>query len=262
MRDRKAGSLASPSHRNDSPIICRWAFRVWVNFHPDLLQETRLLQRLTPANNGVADNGIVLTIEAGREGLYHCLLFRIGEGAETLVSKEAFSGIPSWRRRLAKVGSSSPGGSGLRSHSQASRSSAGISSPLTTGSALCQSTQLLSDSRPKTTSAPAFKMRIRSHSSETSVWIGVAVASKRFFVRGPTRSMKSSRLLGSALFSPNPPRRRALCASSRTTVPNLRSSRKSRSSDSWTIRPVETMAIRNGQRVISSVPRVLIVWPL
>jgi hypothetical protein len=44
--------------------------------------------------------------------------------------------MPSFSRKLAKVGSSSPGGSGLRSHSQASRSSTGTCAPFTTGSAL------------------------------------------------------------------------------------------------------------------------------
>ena len=62
--------------------------------------------------------------------------------------------------------------------------------------------------------------------------IGVAVPSSRFLVRGPMRSMNSSRLLGSPLFSPNPPRRRALCASSRMTVPNFRFNRKRPSSES------------------------------
>ena len=47
-------------------------------------------------------------------------------------------------------------------------------------------------------------MRSRSHSSLTSVWIGVAVPSRRFFVRGPICSMKSSRLFGSLLLVPEP----------------------------------------------------------
>lgn len=103
--------------------------------------------------------------------------------------------MASCRRRLAMMGSSCAGGSGLRSHSQASCSSTGISSPLTTGRAFLHSTHWLNASRPRTMSDPALRMRIKSHSSLTSVWIGVAVPSNRFLVRGPTRSMKSSRLL-------------------------------------------------------------------
>ena len=44
-------------------------------------------------------------------------------------------------------------------------------------------------------------------------------------------------------------------------MPYLRSSRCRRSSESWKIRPVETMAIRKGQRAMSSGPRVLMMWP-
>ena len=227
----------------------------------DLFQQAGLFERLAPAQDGVADDGVVLSVIPWRQRLQDGLLLEESERTEALVGEEALSGMPSCRRKLAKVGSSSPGGNGLRSHSQASRSSTGISSPFTTGSALCQSAQWLSVSRPRTKSAPALRIRIRSQSSDTSVWIGVAVPSSRFFVRGPMRSMKSSRLFGSPCFSPNPPRRRALCASSSTTVPNLRSSRYRRSSESWKISPVETMAMRNGQRVMSSGPRVLMVWP-
>ena len=60
---------------------------------------------------------------------------------------------------------SEAGGNGFWIHSHTSRSSRGISSPFTIGRAFSQSAQRVKGSLPKTKSAPALRMRIRSHSS-------------------------------------------------------------------------------------------------
>ena len=177
--------------------------------------------------------------------------------------KKTLLASPIWSRSVANNASSLPGGSGFRIHSQASFSFSGLLLSFYAKEAPFPSRPNVRIIRGRVRcSAPPFRMRSKlPEVSRTSVWIGVAVPSKRCFARGPMRSMKSSRLFGSSFFSPSPPRRRALCASSSTTVPNLRSSRCWRSLKSSHDQPSgdDRDATRNGQRAISSGPRVLIM---
>jgi hypothetical protein len=78
-------------------------------------------------------------------------------------------------------------------------------------------------------------------------------------VARPPADLKSSRLFASRW--PSPPCQRARCASFRITMPYLRSIKCLRSSESWKIKPVETMAICIGQLAMSSGPRVRMSCP-
>ena len=175
-------STPTLSSRPASSSVCRRRRTVWRTIGLCSLQETR------------------------RESLPKRLLLKESERAKAAVGEE---GVARQARVAAAASRTahprSPGGSGI------AQPLPGVSFvqresrlPLPMGSAFRQSAQRPNSSRPSTKSAPAFRMRSRSQSSRTSVWIGVAVPSRRFFVRGPMRSMKSSRLFGSFLVLPKP----------------------------------------------------------
>ncbi len=64
------------------------------------------------------------------------------------------------------------------------------------------------------------------------------------------RQHERQQLVGLAGIPPAARRVRALCASSRTTMSNVRPTRCPFSSDGCTTRPVETMPMRSGQRAM------------
>ena len=152
----------------------------------DPLQQARFFQRLPAAQDGVADDRVVLSKKPGRERLPDRLLLEKSQRPEAAIGEEASGrASPSWRRSVANSASSLAGRQRVTQPFPGVALIRGCLVALHDGQRLSQSAQRPNSSRPSTKSAPAFRMRSRSHSSWTSVWIGVAVPSRRFLRARP-----------------------------------------------------------------------------
>ena len=129
---RQQAEAAEP----DSAVRVRGRIRVGMNIDADSLQQSGILQRLPATQDRVADNRVVLTKETRCEGLAEGLLLQKPERAEAAVGKEGLIGQPELQpqrreqrilaRRRQRIAQPFPRVSFV----------SGISSPLTTGSAL------------------------------------------------------------------------------------------------------------------------------